>query len=292
MKRFISMFFSLLIVFTVVFSTGAFANSVSDTPKEAIAVAQSSFLTIKSVFSTDYEGWGFSSSSEVASLELGKSYSVWYPDETKLQTEKGSNISDYVDNNRDVWIFTLDSEGVTKGFMWILKENNEYVMARYSGPDEVYLQMKLTAERIAEENDLDILPVFFNNFGTLNFVLQSESAEYVLPVENAALSRTTQDYDLSSITHKENMGYLLSSKDYTDRLKVMYRPNKSSTNVEDYKYAGVSIYDIPSENVDKNHTDIIIIAAVLVLILAMIVIFTISRTNKKPNKKHLNTTNC
>lgn len=284
MKRFIATVFSLLIIIAAVFSTGAYTDSVSDTLKEVTSVAQSSFITVKSIFSADYESWGFSSPAEVRSLELGANYPVWYPDESKLQSAKGNSISDYIDKNREVWIFTLDSEGKTLGFMWIIKENDEYTLARYSGPEQVYLDLKLTAEKIAKENDLSILPVFFNNFGTLNFVLQSGSDEYILPVETTALSRSTADYKLSSTIVKEDNGYLLDSREFTDRLKVMHTPSKTSTSIEDLKYSGVSIYNFTTESSNKINAKTIIIVASITLVLATVVTGTVFYLRKKATK--------
>lgn len=284
MKRFITTVFSLLIIIAAVFSTGAYTDSVSDTPKEVTSVAQSSFITVKSIFSADYESWGFSSPAEVRSLELGANYPVWYPDEAKLQSAKGNSISDYIDKNREVWLYTLDSEGKTLGFMWIIKENDEYTLARYSGPDQVYLDLKLAAEKIAKENNLSILPVFFNNFGTLNFVLQSGADEYILPVETTALSRSTADYKLSSTIVKEDKGYLLDSKEFTDRLKVMHTPSKTSTSIEDLKYSGVSIYNFTTESSDKINAKTIIIVASITLVLATVVTGTVFYLRKKATK--------
>lgn len=284
MKRFITTVFSLLIIIAAVFSTGAYTDSVSDTLKEVTSVAQSSFITVKSIFSADYESWGFSSPAEVRSLELGANYPVWYPDEAKLQSAKGNSISDYIDKNREVWLFTLDSEGKTLGFMWIIKENDEYTLARYSGPDQVYLDLKLTAEKIAKENNLSILPVFFNNFGTLNFVLQSGSDEYILPVETTALSRSTTDYKLSSTIVKEDKGYLLDSKEFTDRLKVMYTPSNETIKTEDLKYSGVSIYNFTTESSEKINAKTIIIVTSITLVLATVVTGAVFYLRKKATK--------
>ena len=290
MKRFMAIVVSLLLIILAVITATASTDALSDTLKEVTSVAQSSFITVKSIFSADYESWGFSSPAEVRSLELGANYPVWYPDEAKLQSAKGNSISDYIDKNREVWIFTLDSEGKTLGFIWIIKENNEYTLARYSGPDKVYLDLKLTAEKIAEENNLSILPVFFNNFGTLNFVLQGNSTEYILPVEPTALSRSTTDYKLSSTIVKEDKGYLLDSKEFTDRLKVMYTPSNKPIKTEDLKYSGVSVYDFTTGSSDKNNVNAIIIVTSITLVLATVVTGAVFYLRKKATKKRIKNT--
>ncbi len=280
MKKFFVVIFSLLIILSTVISVYADNASVQNPPVDAIAVAENKLETVKSIFSSDYDMWGFSSVEEVQSLVLGEGKRVLYPDETKIHSSNGNSVFDYINDDKEIWIFTLNSSSISKGFIWIIKENNDYTLARYSGPDEVYNQLKLTAEKIAEENGLTISPVFFNTFGTNNFILQGNGEEYILPIETYAMEMQSSEYSLNRVVLSNKNGYLLNSNDFTNGLKSMYNNDNVPTNVTDYKYSGASIYNHIPVNNEPNYMSMVIALFVISATLIGIVIVAVIRRQK------------